>query len=435
MKMLIFDFIRRWWWMLAVAMILTLAISAGGMALIAAPAALVALIFDAQRGMFRVVRTLPVAGREQARAWWFIGVPLVPLLSLPVLAAGLWIEGLHSVGSTPMMGAMKDPWFTAVVQMWTAFGYLGLCFLLAMYLPTRSPKGMMETLGQMIVGGLWGLSIPSIMFLFPHLPTNPAAVVPWHQAIFVATPICVLLSFLAAPEMTERRTFVFGAKAGPQPSTETPGRESRLTGAALYVLHFNLRMVMIVAFLALFQVAAVRWVFPKSAMENPGFGIQYAVFAIYIAAITTEAVGLRALRVLPLSTLRLTWLLLSNSLTAGLGIAATFALWQGLGSPTWPPLFNFAAQTLAFAGCGAFTLAVMLYIQSSARLFVSMFCTMGSGALAVTFLTHGIWLAFGGAALNVFAFVLIHRGLRKANVFYLPRRMCGLGGETAMAGR
>ena len=433
--MLIVDFIRRWWWMLALAMLLTVAAGAGGVALIAAPAALVALILDAQRGMFRVVRTLPVTGRVQSRAWWFIGVPLIPLLSLPALAAGLWIEGMDAAEAVPPMVAAKVPWFTAAVQAWTALGYLGLCFLLAMHLPTRPPQGILEKIGQGIVGGLWGISIPAVMFLFPLLPTNPAAVALWHQVLFVATPICVVLSYFAAPEMTHRRTFLFGAKPGPRPSSEAPVRASRFTGVALYAFHFNLQMLAVVGLMALFQAAFMRWVFGQATMQSPGFGIQYAMFTIYIAAITTEAVGLRVLRMLPLSTMQLTGLLLSNSLSAGLGVAAIVSFWLGLGDPAWPRLVNFATLMVAFTGCGAFALAIMLHIASSARLFVCMLFAIVPSALSVTFAAHGVWIALGGAALNALAFFLIHRGLRKSSVFYLPRRMFGIGGESAMAGR
>ena len=89
MKPLILDFLRRWRWLFVIALLLSVGSSIGGMPFVFAPAAVVALLLDAQRGVFRAVRPLPVTRLDQAKAWWFVGVPLLPLLSVPVLAIGV----------------------------------------------------------------------------------------------------------------------------------------------------------------------------------------------------------------------------------------------------------------------------------------------------------------------------------------------------------
>lgn len=82
MQRLILDFIGRRWWLLAFLLVLSAGFMAAGIPLIVTPFALVALLFDAQRGLIRTVRPLPVTHRAQAGAWWFIGVLLVPLITL-----------------------------------------------------------------------------------------------------------------------------------------------------------------------------------------------------------------------------------------------------------------------------------------------------------------------------------------------------------------
>ena len=84
MKMLILDFLRRWRWLFVIALLLSVASSVFGIPFVFAPAAVIALLLDAQRGVFRAVRPMPVSRGDQAKAWWFVGVPLLPLLSDPV---------------------------------------------------------------------------------------------------------------------------------------------------------------------------------------------------------------------------------------------------------------------------------------------------------------------------------------------------------------
>ena len=88
---LILDFLRRWRWLFIISLLLSAAFSIAGMPFILAPAAVVALLLDAQRGVFRAVRPLPITRLDQAKAWWIVGVPLLPLLSVPALVLGVFL--------------------------------------------------------------------------------------------------------------------------------------------------------------------------------------------------------------------------------------------------------------------------------------------------------------------------------------------------------
>jgi hypothetical protein len=88
MKRLIVDFLARWWWMLALYIVSMAGATMAGQPIIFTPILLIGLVFDAQRGLFRAVRPLPVSRREQAMTWWVLGVFVLPLVSVPALATG-----------------------------------------------------------------------------------------------------------------------------------------------------------------------------------------------------------------------------------------------------------------------------------------------------------------------------------------------------------
>ena len=454
MKILVLDFLRRWWWMLALLLLFSAALGAFGQPFVVAPAALVCLMFDAPRGVFRVVRPLPIPRRGQACAWWFIGVPLVPLLTLGALAIGALIfQATHplvmmpapptpveisaqaaQIIAMPMRGA--SPWFGVGVQVWVAFGYAGLCFLLATGLPVRPAEGALETIGQGVIGGLWGLSMMGLVLILPNLPKSPAAIAPWHLAVFAVVPVCVVLSFLAAPGLMQRRMFVVAAKARPRADSESVAHETGLTGATLFVVNFVVRFAGVLAAIAIGQAVVLRLIVGgKLPSLDHTMSVQIVAIAIAFSIFAGEAVGMRVLRALPLSTARLALLLSLMPWIAGLTGAAITALWNGMGDPALPPLLNFAGQAAAFGGLGALAQTITLHITTGARLFVLFAFAAIPATLFALFSTHTMMLFAVGVATGALAFALLVRGLRKSNAFYQPRRIFGMAVGTFVAVR
>ena len=445
MKTLVLDFLRRWGWMLALLLLLTAFISATGQPFVLAPSALICLIFDAQRGVFRVVRPLPVPRFRQACAWWLIGVPLVPLLSLGALAIGVVIfqatHPLVALPAPPMLvevGAQAvqifappmsavSPWFGVGVQTWVAFGYAGLCFRLAMGLPTRPAVGALEATVQGVFGGLWGLSMMGLVFILPNLPKTPAAVAPWHLAVFAAVPVCVVLSFLAAPGLMQRRMFVVAAKARPRAASESVAPDTGLTGATLFVANFVVRFVMVMAAIAIGHVIVLRLIIGRAnSPVDHIMAIQIVSIAIAFSIFAGEAVGMRVLRALPLSTVRLALLLSLLPWAAGAIGGVVTALWNGLGDPALPPLLNFVGQAVAFGGLGALAQTITLHITTAARLLVILFFAAVPAAVFTMLPTHTAIFALVGVTTGTLAFALLVRGLRKSNSFYQQRRIFGM---------
>lgn len=465
MKLLVLDFIRRWKWLFVLSLLASVASSVAGTPFIFAPATIVALMLDAQRGAFRAVRPLPVTRLAQARSWWFVGVPLLPLLSVPVLALGVILfqqfnptgyprfSGLNTppeiaaplpLDAQPLSASVPQsvphfaapiassssapaPWFAAGVQAWVALGYAGFCFLLLQWAPTRPAEGVAENVQQALFGLLWGLSMPGIAFLLPNLPRTPAAIVGWHWAIFGAVPVFVALSYLSAEALVQRRLFVTGVKSKSQ-SDARPGRVGvGLTGVPLYVLNFAGRIVLILTTMAVLQSVVLRWMLGANGpTSSPVLVMQIVMMGFLLGAMTTETIGMRGLRVLPLSTLRLALLLsLISWTTASVG-AAFATLWCHLGDPAIPLWMNLTGFALAMCGWSTLALAALLYMASTARIFVLMLLVVIPSVILSFLQTHTAIYAAVGVVSGAVGFALLVRGLRNSSAFYRPRGFFGM---------
>ena len=462
MKPLILDFLRRWWWLFVIALLMSIGSGISGTTFIFAPAAVVALMLDAQRGVFRAVRPLPVAREAQAKAWWFVGVPLLPLLSVPVLAVSVLIfQAMHPaatmdrpapvaieaprevmaealpqpafaqeqrfIGPFSVSKKPPAPWFSAGVQTWVALGYAAFCFFLMQWAPTRPAENLAENIQQGVFGAAYGFSMPGLVFLLPNLPRNPDAIATWHWAVFVAAPIFVALSYFSASDVVQRRMFITAVKARPQADAQPGAVSGGLTGVPLFVASFAGRIVLILVMIAAVQAVVMRWMLGgKLPANNPVLVSQIVMMGLLFGPLTTEAVGMRGLRVLPLSTLRLAVLLALISWTAALTCAAFATLWCRMGDPALPPLLNFAAQSVAMCGWATLALAATLHVASTARVFLLMlFVAIPTGCLS--FLqTHTALFAAIGAVSGVAGFALLLCGLKKSAAFYRPRGFFGM---------
>ncbi len=424
MKLLILDFMRRWWWLFVCAILICITGSISGFPFVFAPAAVIALMFDAQRGVFRAVRPQPVTRLDQAKTWWFIGVPLLPLLSIPVLAIGVLI--FQQTHSPVAMQTPPAPWFAAGVQTWVAFGYAGFCFFLMQWAPTRPAENLAENVQQGLFGALWGLSMPGISLLVPNLPRTPAAIAPWHWAVFVAAPAFVAVSYFSAGDVVQRRMFITASKPRPQADSQPFAATGGLTGMPLFVLNFAGRIVLMIAFIAIMQVVVMRWMLGgKLPANNPAIVIQ-VMMGLMLCVMTTESIGMRALRALPLSTARLALLLSLISWVANVTSAAFCVALCKLGDPALPMWLNFAVQSLALCGLATLALAATLHVASSGRLFFLVPFAMLLPACVSLFSTHAGLLAAIGAISGVAGFWLLMHGLRKSAAFYRPRGFFGM---------
>ena len=171
----------------------------------------------------------------------------------------------------------------------------------------------------------------------------------------------------------------------------------------------------------------MRWMLGKNLpANNPSIVMQIIMMGLMLGTLTTEAIGLRGLRTLPLSTPRLAVLVSLITWTAALTSAAFTALWCRMGDPALPTWQNFAGQSLALFGWATLALAATLHVSSSGRVFFLMlFVAVPAGCLS--FLqTHTALFAMIGVVSGVIGFALIVRGLKKSAAFYRPRVFFGM---------
>ena len=444
MHVLILDFLRRRWSMLALIAIFSAVQIAFGNSLIVAPFVFVALLVDAGRGLFRTVRPLPVSRRAQATAWWFLAVLLAPLFAAIANPIGAFAyEALYhpimfalpaAEGVVPTLAPMPrtfDPWFVAVVNVWISLGYAAFAFLLWSALPTAAARTRGETIWQGLIGACWGLSMSApILFMF-ILPKTVAAVTGWHWLLFALVPVLALISYVAAPDVVERRSTVFNA-ARLQPDAAPVPTAGGLTGAPLLVTMVVFRTLAMLVLMSAVQMLVLRFIggaFHRGAGEVAAVTraacIQIGAMAVLLGATVSFRLEMRSLRVLPISTARLAALLLSIPAAVAVAGALLIGLFIALCGGAFPGRVTFIAYAFIIAGAGALGIAAFLR-AAGWRIFPLMLCPALASVALMFVPGHELPLAMAGAGTFAVAAWLLLRGLRRSSAFYQPRGLSGM---------
>ena len=465
MKSLILDFLYRWRWLFVISLLVSAASGLFGLPRILAPAAVGALQLDARRGVFRAVRPLPITRLDQAKTWWVIGVPLLPLISVPALVLGIMLfphfqPSARSVQpariAAPMTETMlpmeprpqalpetslpvaehhyiappqapeknpRAPWFAAAVQSWVALGYAGFCFFLMQWAPQRQPENLAENVKQGIFGLLWGISMPGVVFLLPNLPRSFDTIATWHWAVLAAAPVFVALSYFSAAELMRQQMVVTAAKNRPQATTESVALSGGLTGIPLYIVNFAGRIVLMVALIAVVQFMMLRLILQGN---QPADGLQVSLMSMMFGAAVAESIGMRALRALPLSTPKLALLLSLIPWAGAISSAIYSTVCCRAGNPELSVWVNLAAQAVALCGWATLALSITLHISSSGRLFVLVLLVLIPSMAILWAVQYTVLIAAIGLVAGCAGFALLIRGLRKSSAFYRPRGFFGM---------
>ena len=449
MQLIILDFIRRRWWIFPLVAGFAILGMATAQSMVFTHLVIIVLIFDAQRGLLRTVRPLPVSRRSQAAAWWFIGVLLAPLVTFFALPIGALIS--HAVSKPRMLpiptvdAALPyafvlapdyfAPWFSAGISAWVSLGYAAFCFLLCIGLPTRPASSGLETFWQGVFGGLWGLSFSGPMLFMFVLPKNPGAILPWHWVLFALVPVLLVLSFIGAPDMMARRMFALSAAGKPGASGAPHIERGGLTGIPLLITSAMGRVLTLLALIFVMQMLFNRWIgLGAVGADRASFG-QLAAFAVIFGALAGATAGLRVLRVLPLSTAQLALLLLSIPAALGFICGSFITIVGGFSDPPWSVFVALLARIFVIAGAGGLALTAWLHTTSGGR-FVGFALVAMLPSSAVLFIPQfSIWLLLGGGASLVAAYLLLVRGLRNSSAFYQARSFFGINIGQQLVGR
>ena len=419
MKLLVLDFAKRWWWALLIAVLIAAGSTLAASPMLLGPIGAVLVFSDGSRGALRAMRPLPVSSRDQALACWFCGVPLVPILCLPIMIIAALLA--------PVLGASSQ-WFAVGVQMYVATGYAALCFLIAVVLPLRPPQTAREHAFAALTGATWGLSIPALTFLLPQLPRTPGQIATWHWVIFALAPMFLIASYTSASELLRRRAgrpAQTGHPAAPAPATTKHG----LTGIPLFFTTVPLRTALLFLLMAAMQWGFLMYTRDRPFKLNSWMLAQPALIGIILSAMGTAWIGLRSFRILPISTITLTFLLLASPLLAALlsGLLATAAMrFSAPGQPMISPL----AFSGVVGGMGALFLALVIRVRGGIMIA---FVTAAVMAIAIMTLILGIvpapFISVAAVLMGVAGALLLHRSLRRSSATYDSTRLPYMFGQ------
>jgi hypothetical protein len=424
------DFLRRWWWLVAIFVVVTLVSTMARAPLIISPLAYVALSNDFQAGLLRTVRTLPVSRRGQAMTIWFIAVWLLPLIALFILPWGLALE--MSESNLKGFGTLgNQPWFSAAAAWWLQLGSGALLYLLlltaqvGMSSVAWKKKFIEAILGLAVVASIFGCIW--IMGLLPRRMDE------MHAPLWIwmgLVPIVVLLSALASWHWAKRPIEGTGKAHRPsRPREEGKTKQGSLMGMPLLVVETQLRSLGIYLLMVLFVWISVFLTSKGNAMKQmlQTDGQSWMFIMMLNSFIIPNALNLRMLRMLPLSTSRLALLLLSMPVSIGVANAAIAAALGVFDNELLPLILQCAARSVGVAGLGGLMLGLGLHLSSNSALIAMAIVTMVAMVVFIIIppLPPLAFVLLGMAAVAG-AFLLIRRVLDRSSKAYRPRRPMGV---------
>jgi hypothetical protein len=260
------------------------------------------LLFDLQRGLPRVLISLPITTKQIGRAWWLASV------AFPAIALGSvgLLEILFFPGKTNITTLSEN-----YLMNWTlAALYLGAMFGALTFMPTMIPDTFMDRIRNLFFGSLFALTIFGIIFLqFETLTTTKAIL------IFTAYAILSVLGWFRAEQMVlQRASFRLVA----QSSRKKPQQHKvpRSFGGLPYLAQRTFIQTTLVSFvLIIWMTFAMSFFFHNQNLSQAiipmihGGSTPY-VFFVLLFSIVPVAFQLRVLRTLPISPSVLTAILI-----------------------------------------------------------------------------------------------------------------------------
>lgn len=436
MHLLILNFMaRRWWLFLGIFAFAVLGASLGAL-FVFTPFVMVGMTIDQQQGWLRAVKGLPLSRRDQATAWWSIGVLLPALTATLGLLVGALIFQLTSgpqlipLADAPTYTLVLNPkyfapLFSVAVGASFGLGFAALWFLSDFVLRA----GMRGKFGLACLAMFMPMAQFGPMFIGFILPKNPGMMVTWHWVALASVPILVLLSWLAAPCIFGGRVVGRQSKRRANLTPSTLGRARGLTGLKLFLTD-SMFLVLIMS-LTIIAVSRIQILY-ESEFQEPIFSLSKSglLFAI-TGFFSSQSYDLRILRSLPLATSRLALLRMLGPITCGLFYALILTAKGRSEMATITPTLWFF--TLFFSLSGGCALATACWGQFALWKFILVASFSYSLILLGSFdycppMIVSLVLSVGAAALPL-SFYLLKRGLRKSKTYESLRGVKSL--ETA----
>jgi hypothetical protein len=369
------------------------------------------LLTDLQRGLPRVLGTLPVTNKQIGRAWWLIAVAL-PAIALGVIGCLGTCVSNDDINALALKHYFTD-WSSTVLFLGALFGTM-----------TFMANGMPETFTDRIRTGL--LALPLSGFILVQMKTLS---LPGRGLILVAFTILSVLGWFRAERMVVRRSRfrVRSRTFGKQISTHKP---SQWFGGLTHLIQkIFVRAALVSGGLLIWLTLITFFLNSRSGSEMTVAmqgGLPFLIFgmAIYLAPLFYQ---MRFLRTMPVSPLTLAGILVCVPLFSIMTIGAIFTGLVSLtcSEATLLPIIN-AFLVLGTKVALMVSLLVWRGLDAVTYLFIFLLAISGN-LISIWFskrLEFPLWLNLGIFSLYVIGSICLTRILLdKSSRPYCARAM------------
>lgn len=314
MKRLILDYMRRWWWVLAVATVVefvigwqtpngrmekAFGISSSIQVQIALFTGALLLSFDLQRGIARTVAALPLTARQIGRAWWLVavGIPAIVLGALLFLGAAI---------SCSVQPGIRFPWDRLAMGSLLNLLWLGTGFTIILSSMRGLYGNWFERTRNVLFSLLWGAMIGGGFLFFQNVLNEPI-----RFAGFLAFgAVLTLVGWIYAEPLALGRVSFRLSSLQSNPSRGQHRAPSGYGGISYLISHTMVRAFMMgLAMLALMPLfIAIQghmktWQNGIEILVNNGSN--FPLWFVVLFAVIPTMIQLRYLRTLPMSATRL----------------------------------------------------------------------------------------------------------------------------------
>lgn len=319
MKNLIFDYVRRWRWVLLGVGIFQLCVivmllfnsysKRTGFFNYGSICGVILLSWDLMRGTAKGAAVLPLARRKIAQAYWYMAIVVpVAIQIIVTLVASMLVPMSHS--------SFQEAAFKMAVILWYTLAVSGALFFTLIFMPVGVQQGFWRNCLQGIFGGLWGLGIAGGSLLLTLTPADGLSAVQW--IVLSGGTVLVVASWFCCENLVIRRA-TLRATTSSQITAGAYGmrRSGEFTGLPFLwskVFLFSLAVALLFCStnFAVFQ-AGVLWGEPvsfKNDQYQSGMIMNNSIGFIMCLFLSLRWVqSLRHFRVLPLSVRSLSGLL------------------------------------------------------------------------------------------------------------------------------
>lgn len=372
MRILVLDFMRRWWWVAVLVALVGFLPCVDGDADDFVPMAMagpILLSWELQRGATRATRTLPVARGGLATAFWVEGVLVFPVLQAAAHAV--------AVGLLVLSGEAQLAGFGYVLPAFLLnAGYAGAMLVLLSCLPREQPATPAGHIRAGAFGALWGISIPGAMILTIRL--DPVQNIVLGTAGFLPlAALCIALSYVRARRLGEGNVQrQRAAKTKPREAPVHPSDISTAPGGfpSIWAQEAKKVILLFLAFLfIMLMISRGRHGHSQGSSVVPF--VCFPFFILVVARVPPWTTAARAFRMLPVSRGRLALFFLSIPVIAALSGFALFAVLSALwGHPGALPLVT-VVMVIVLAVTWLVSVAVLCVgpVPSMVLVFVGMF--------------------------------------------------------------